>query len=348
MITDGPAPPVDRRRSGRMCLEYGDPRTRRTGVSSSRAVRSPCCRARQKSTGGVRRACRRALRADPAGGRRRVPGEWAGGARYVCWAHGEEVMASVRRGRWSGRRARRRRRRAVFANSRNTATVLGGSSTFPADRIEVVYPGVDAGRFRPACRRRALLRARLAAPDEIVLLCVGRLQRRKGHDLVLQALARAGRAAPVAVRDPSATARSASLERTGRGAGESPTESRSPVRCRQAICRRILPPRMSLSTRIGLTAATSRGSGLWFSRRRPGLPVIAGSTGGVPEAVADGETGLLVSGTDADELQARSDVSSAIPISGGIWCRGSGPRAPRVLLGARGSPGQRGSPAGAG
>jgi phosphatidylinositol alpha-1,6-mannosyltransferase len=31
-------------------------------------------------------------------------------------------------------------------------------------------------------------------------------------------------------------------------------------------------------------------------------PAIGGSSGGVPEAVADGLTGLLVSGTDADEL----------------------------------------------
>jgi phosphatidylinositol alpha-1,6-mannosyltransferase len=33
-----------------------------------------------------------------------------------------------------------------------------------------------------------------------------------------------------------------------------------------------------------------------------GLAVIGGSSGGAAEAVADGETGILVSGTDVDEL----------------------------------------------
>jgi glycosyltransferase involved in cell wall biosynthesis len=35
-----------------------------------------------------------------------------------------------------------------------------------------------------------------------------------------------------------------------------------------------------------------------------GRPAIGGRTGGVPEAVVDGETGLLVSGTDVGELAA--------------------------------------------
>jgi phosphatidylinositol alpha-1,6-mannosyltransferase len=33
-----------------------------------------------------------------------------------------------------------------------------------------------------------------------------------------------------------------------------------------------------------------------------GKPVIGGNSGGVPEAVADGTTGLLVSGTDVTQL----------------------------------------------
>jgi phosphatidylinositol alpha-1,6-mannosyltransferase len=39
-----------------------------------------------------------------------------------------------------------------------------------------------------------------------------------------------------------------------------------------------------------------------------GLPVIAGRSGGVPEAVAEGVTGMLVSGTDIGELQQAMTV----------------------------------------
>jgi phosphatidylinositol alpha-1,6-mannosyltransferase len=36
-----------------------------------------------------------------------------------------------------------------------------------------------------------------------------------------------------------------------------------------------------------------------------GLPTIGGASGGVPEAIVDGETGFLVSGSDVDELAER-------------------------------------------
>ena len=52
--------------------------------------------------------------------------------------------------------------------------------------VHVVYPGVDAGRFHPGADDGSL-RRRLAPEGTILLLSVSRLQKRKGHDLVLAA-----------------------------------------------------------------------------------------------------------------------------------------------------------------
>jgi phosphatidylinositol alpha-1,6-mannosyltransferase len=45
-----------------------------------------------------------------------------------------------------------------------------------------------------------------------------------------------------------------------------------------------------------------------------GLPTIGGATGGVPEAIGEGETGLLVSGTDKTELVAALETLAAAEV----------------------------------
>ena len=127
--------------------------------------------------------CARAL---PEGLAALVASSW-GGAPYLCWAHGEEVRyTSVSLElriltRWVYRRAA-----AVVANSRHTAAMIEQLGV-PKQRIEMVLPGVDAARFRPdiPCQE---LRQRLAPNGELLILSVGRLERRKGQDLVLGAL----------------------------------------------------------------------------------------------------------------------------------------------------------------
>jgi phosphatidylinositol alpha-1,6-mannosyltransferase len=57
-----------------------------------------------------------------------------------------------------------------------------------------------------------------------------------------------------------------------------------------------------------------------------GLPVIAGSSGGAPDAVLDGVTGLVVNGEDNQEIAAAAikllqdvDESKAIGLAGREW-----------------------------
>jgi phosphatidylinositol alpha-1,6-mannosyltransferase len=223
---------------------------------------------------------------------------------YLCWAHGEEV-AFARGSRELSFLMRRvhKHAAALIANSRNTAAMLTSAGARP-DSIEVVYPGVDARRFRPGLHGAADLRARLLAGADILALTVGRLQRRKGHDLVLEALAGIDRRELsiryVIVGDGEERERlEAMVERlqipgSVRFAGAVPVDELPMYYAAADIF--VHPNRVE--------GADVEGFGIVFLEAgAAGLPVIAGDSGGVPEAVADGETGLLVSGTSVDQLR---------------------------------------------
>lgn len=226
-----------------------------------------------------------------------------GGARYVCWTHGEELtyVGTSRELRWLLRQVHRHAS-VVVANSRNTADLLRAGGV-PADRIEVVYPGVDVSRFRPDVPAAAAVRARLARPGEAVLLTVGRLQRRKGHDLALQAVAALRRA-------------SKNVRYIIAGDGEERARLEQLTRELAIADHVTFTGKVAVDELPALFAAADifvhpnrvengdfEGFGIVFlEAAAAGVPVIGGNSGGVPEAIAPGVTGLLVSGTDADEL----------------------------------------------
>jgi len=222
---------------------------------------------------------------------------------YLCWTHGEELaFASTSRElslltRWVLAGAS-----AVVANSHNSARLLTGQWGVPAARTHVVHPGVDAQRFAVGAYA-AELRSRLSSTDEIVLLSVGRLERRKGHDTALHALAqlrRQGRRVRYAV------------------VGEGPERARLESQVRElglgdavvfagAVSGDDLPVWYAAADIFVLPTRSDgdafEGFGIVFlEAAAAGLPVVAGRGGGVPEAVEDGVTGALVSGTDVGEL----------------------------------------------
>jgi phosphatidylinositol alpha-1,6-mannosyltransferase len=222
----------------------------------------------------------------------------------VCWAHGEE-LAYVRSSRELQGLATLvyRRALAVIANSQNTANLLLEAGV-RSDVIHVVRPGVDSNRFRPQAPGSSDLRHSLASGKDIVCLSVGRLQRRKGHDLVIQALAALG---PVRSkiryvivgdgeerRNLESLVRQYGLETTVEFVGR---VSAKDLPSYYAAADIFLQPNR-------IDGVDFEGFGIVFLEAAAcGLPVIAGRSGGVSEAVADGVTGLLVSGTDAAELE---------------------------------------------
>jgi phosphatidylinositol alpha-1,6-mannosyltransferase len=232
-------------------------------------------------------------------GLRRVP--------YAVFVHGADLSDYHARAVW-GRMARWvvAGADAVIANSRFTASLVERLLPGAARRIVVLPMGVDPPRAVDAAVTEAL-RRRYALGAGPILLSVSRLVAMKGHDVVIEALPRIARRFPgvryLVVGDGPERSRLDGLARD-RGvrervvfAGVVPAED--------------LPVHYRVATLfVQLSRATHEFDGLegfglaFLEAASYGLPSIAGRSGGVPEAVADGESGLLVPPADAGAVAA--------------------------------------------
>jgi phosphatidylinositol alpha-1,6-mannosyltransferase len=139
-----------------------------------------------------------------------------------------------------------------------------------------------------------------------VLLSVGRLQSRKGHDLVIRSMARLRSVRPdiryLIVGDGDERPR---LERLVReeGLGDA-------VRFAGKVPDEQLPDYYSAAdvfvhpNRIDDDGDVEGFGMVFLEAAAAGLPVVGGNSGGVPEAVDHLRTGLLVGGRDVDEFVA--------------------------------------------
>ena len=228
-----------------------------------------------------------------------------GGPRYACWAHGEDIATALTsreltllmRMVYAGAEV-------VFANSVNTRRMLSDLGV-AEDRLEIVYPGVDTQRFRPDIDGSEI-RQRIAPNGEMVVLSVGRLQTRKGHDLMIKAVRHLTRV----------HRRSLRYVIVGDGPDRSKLEAlvdesavREYVTFSGEVSAELLPHYYAASDIFVLPNRVEQtdleGFGIVFlEAAASGKPAVGGRSGGVPEAVADGVTGLLVGGTDVEELAA--------------------------------------------
>jgi phosphatidylinositol alpha-1,6-mannosyltransferase len=229
----------------------------------------------------------------------------SGGPRYACWAHGEDIATALTsreltllmRMVYAGAEV-------TFANSVSTRRMLQELG-IAADRLELVYPGVDTQRFRPGIDATEI-RRRIVPRGETMLLSVGRLQTRKGHDLMIQAVRHLTHQQHrslryVVVGDGQERSRlEALVDQCGvredvTFTGEVPGELLPQYFAACDIF--VLPNRVEQSDVEGFGI-------VFLEAAASGKPAVGGNSGGVPEAVADGVTGLLVSGTDVEELAA--------------------------------------------
>ena len=224
------------------------------------------------------------------------------GPRYICWSHGEDVSVGLtsRELTWVMTRVYGAAE-AVIANSVSTQSLLLCLG-LPKERVPVVYPGVDPDRFHPGVDGRDLREALLRGGDTL-LLSVGRLQRRKGHDLVIDAMA--------ALRDVTRGLRYVIVgEGEERGRLERMVSERrltDLVTFAGAVAEETLPAYFAASDVFVMPnrreGADIEGFGIVFlEAAASGKPTIAGNSGGAPEAIEHERTGLLVGGTDAREL----------------------------------------------
>lgn len=225
------------------------------------------------------------------------------GVPYVMYAHGEEITTSL-----LSRRLKLvlpliyKGAAAVVANSGHTGEILE-SIGVPASRIHVIHPAVPAEQFEGVEPQGRELRARHGLEEDQVVLTVGRLQLRKGHDVAIKAMPKILQQHPrVKYVIVGSGEERDSLESLAGSLGVTDhvifpgVVSDEELPAWYGACDVFLMPNRTVNQDL-------EGFGIVFleaaAARRPS---IAGSTGGTREAVVDGVTGLLVNGESEQEV----------------------------------------------
>jgi len=178
-----------------------------------------------------------------------------------------------------------------------------------AARMVRLAPGVDPAEFHRGTGG-ARIRVQLGiAPDRPVVVCVSRMVPRKGQDTLIRAWPVVRAHAP---GDPLLML-----------VGDGPYQSRLDALARQLgvadsvlftgpVSRDDLPAYYDAGNLFAMPCRTRRGGldveGLgivYLEAAATGLPVIAGDSGGAPDAVIDGETGYVVPGHNIRALADR-------------------------------------------
>jgi len=229
------------------------------------------------------------------------------GTPYLVWTHALEIMdewlrASIVPALLDAD--------LVTTNSEFTSAFVR-STGVPESRIVKIRRGADPARFRPGldCGRLA---QRLGVEGRPTLLTVARIvkaNRYKGHDVVLRALAAVKRAVPdvayVIVGEGDdrdyldQLAQQCGVRENVIFAGR---VSDAELPLLYNMCDAFIMCSREDRTRRGILA---EGFGLSLLEASAcGKPVIAGRSGGVPDAVRDGITGLLVNPVESDAVAA--------------------------------------------
>ncbi|GAB5415419.1 MAG: hypothetical protein Cons2KO_30220 [Congregibacter sp.] len=230
------------------------------------------------------------------------------GIPYICFIHGEDVQtaAESRELTWIVRKVLRGARKLI-ANSHNTEALLQNKWQAPDSKIVVLHPGMDANRFVPATPDEELL-ARMGWVDKKIILTVGRLQRRKGQDMLIRALPEVLRYHPNAMyviigegeEQSSLESLVAQLDLKDRVEFHSAVDDETMIRCYQHCTVFALPNRDDGSDIEGFGMVLAEAQAC-------GKPVLAGDSGGTRETMRVGESGIIIDCTEPTSL-ARSLV----------------------------------------
>ncbi|MDQ1486767.1 MAG: phosphatidyl-myo-inositol dimannoside synthase [Actinomycetota bacterium] len=231
----------------------------------------------------------------------------AGANRIVATTHGHEAG-------WAQLPVTRQLLRRI-ADGVDVLTYLGdytrdrlvrAVSPSAASRLARLAPGVDTGFFRPGAGGD-MVRDRFGLRDRPVIVCVSRLVPRKGQDVLIRALPTIRRSVPdvalLVVGDGPYRRRLESLV-DSHGVRGAVTFS-GPVPWSD------LPAHYDAGDVFAMPCRTRRrgldveGLGIvYLEASATGLPVVAGRSGGAPDAVLPGKTGEVVDGTDVSAVAA--------------------------------------------
>jgi phosphatidylinositol alpha-1,6-mannosyltransferase len=108
------------------------------------------------------------------------------GTPFLLYVHGEELSFPSRELAWLRRRVFGAAT-MVIANSKNTLRLLRDDWNVPESKLKLLHPGVDIERFTPA-EPCVETRERLGWAGRTVIMTAGRLQKRKGQDMLIRAI----------------------------------------------------------------------------------------------------------------------------------------------------------------
>jgi phosphatidylinositol alpha-1,6-mannosyltransferase len=201
----------------------------------------------------------------------------------------------------------------------------------PGAALEYLPPGVDSDRFRPDPAARAALRQRYRLGERPTVVCLSRLVPRKGQDMLIKALPsirrRVDGAALVIVGGGPYLETLRKLTRD--------CEVEDHVTFTGGVPGDELPAHHAMADVFAMPCRT-RGAGMdveglgivFLEASATGIPVVAGDSGGAPEAVQHNKTGVVVDGNSLEqiadaviELLADRDRAAAMGAAGREWVR---------------------------
>ena len=225
------------------------------------------------------------------------------GVPYASFTHGVELWAGqvpVTRGLLT-----RLARKAVLLTcvSEWAASELR-QMVGPGPRIELLPPGIDRERYHPGVSDAAV-RDRHGLDDHPVICCVSRLTLRKGQDKIIRALPWILREIPEARFLVVGTG--PDLERLQSLAIRKKVADR--VIFAGEVPGQVLPEYFRAGDVFAMPCRTRKlgleveaFGAVFLQASAVGRPNVAGDSGGAPEAVIHGETGLVVDGSEVDEV----------------------------------------------
>lgn len=251
----------------------------------------------------------------------------AGIVRAVAQTHGHEVG-------WAALPAARALLRRI-GRGVDVLTYLGGYQRVRLDRalrggtaLRRLAPGVDTTAYHPDVDG-APVRRRYGLADRPVVVCVSRLVPRKGQDVLIRALPLIQRRVPgAALLLVGGGPYRSTLERLAREGGVA-----ADVVFTGSVSWPELPAHYAAGDVFAMPCRT-RNAGLdveglgivYLEASATGLPVVAGDSGGAPDAVREGETGYVVPGRDVATVAARvadlladRDLARRLGATGRAW-----------------------------
>jgi len=222
---------------------------------------------------------------------------------FLCYIHGEDVetASTSRELSWLVKKVLSKASKLI-SNSNNTANILINSWEADPNKVVVLNPGCDATKFVPA-EPDLKIKNSLGWENKKVILTVGRLQRRKGHDMMISALPAIKEQHPdvlyaiVGNGDEKASllnlVTKLKLEESVMFHAEISDEEM--IQCYQQCDVFILPNRAEGNDIEGFGMVL-------VEAQACAKPVIAGDSGGTAETMVIGETGFIIDCTQPEPI----------------------------------------------